>query len=425
MSLDHLKCNQTFPQFNTHPSIKPSHKYSNSFSPALNTVHHKIVSQEITRNMQRSAIELRHTYQLLLTGNASCKMFEKLSFWTNVPSNTPRNGFIDDHIRTLNKYHKKRRNTKNKNRWRSQSQNIELSAEKTSLLVTGYIHRFEEVYRQYFQSTKSLMLNNISGSSSHQTNDEIPSDLELNEEEDSDSNSHLLPMSLDLRSNSLSISPNSYSFSLIEFFMPQEIINLIIDHYPSDRYLNSCSISRSTVHQYCVEMNDLHFQLIHIHKLRKIEKWLHVFDQIYLILYCIDLASYVKYDGCVNVLQQSLIDLKDLLNNRKFNKIPIVLLYTNYDVFQQTVKTMSLQMCFEEYRTQFYVDDGELFEEIENAFNFIKDKFSHILMTSNRKIFSHVIISDDSKEKILQDIYYDVQNIIIKSNLNRSGLICR
>jgi len=104
-------------------------------------------------------------------------------------------------------------------------------------------------------------------------------------------------------------------------------------------------------------------------------KWLHCFDNVNALLYIVNLNGYnsVLYeDNSVNRMQECFNLFKQTANNEIFKNTPIFLLFNKKDLFEEKIRTESINIC-EEFSD--YTGSGELMDSL----NFIEKKFKNAL----------------------------------------------
>jgi len=104
-------------------------------------------------------------------------------------------------------------------------------------------------------------------------------------------------------------------------------------------------------------------------------KWLHCFDNVNALLYIVNLSGYntVLYeDNSVNRMQECFNLFKQTANNEIFKNTPIFLLFNKKDLFEEKIRTDSINVC-EEFSD--YTGSGDLMDSL----NFIEKKFKSAL----------------------------------------------
>jgi len=81
-------------------------------------------------------------------------------------------------------------------------------------------------------------------------------------------------------------------------------------------------------------------------------KWIHRFENIINIIYCVDLNQYddrLVEDSCVTTLTESLLHFESLINSRWFSRASIILLLCNIGHFKEKLRSKPLGDYFPDY----------------------------------------------------------------------------
>ena len=84
-------------------------------------------------------------------------------------------------------------------------------------------------------------------------------------------------------------------------------------------------------------------------------KWVHIFQDASLVIYCVNLSSYdenLAEDETANAMVENINLWKDILYSPRilFKKVNIVLLFTHVDVFLDKIKRIPISKYFPEYK---------------------------------------------------------------------------
>mmetsp|Transcript_19476 Transcript_19476/g.21785 ORF Transcript_19476/g.21785 Transcript_19476/m.21785 type:complete len:382 (+) Transcript_19476:61-1206(+) len=118
------------------------------------------------------------------------------------------------------------------------------------------------------------------------------------------------------------------------------------------------------------EPDQLVFQVVDVGGQRnERKKWMHCFDDVRAILFCVNLAGYDQVlfeDSSKNRMHESLELFQKVCNNKLFESTPIFLFLNKKDLFESMVKEHDMAATFEEY-------DGGM--ELGPALNYIQDQY--------------------------------------------------
>ena len=83
------------------------------------------------------------------------------------------------------------------------------------------------------------------------------------------------------------------------------------------------------------------------------KKWLHYFEDVTAIIYCVALSGYdltLGEDEETNRMKESLLLFESICNNKWFVTTSIILFLNKKDLFEQKIKYSPLAICFPEYK---------------------------------------------------------------------------
>jgi len=162
-----------------------------------------------------------------------------------------------------------------------------------------------------------------------------------------------------------------------------------------------------TVQEAEVRIEGVLFKFIDIDGLRTERiKWIHFFDSVNVVIFCVAIDQYDQDDGFGNRLKLALLMFDTDVNSHFLKRIPFVLLFTNTDIFKEKIGRVDLTTCWPHYT-------GGL--NFENASSFIKQKFIE-QNRSNRNIYTHFacLISTENIEFVFKCIRETVLNPIME-----------
>jgi GTPase SAR1 family protein len=143
------------------------------------------------------------------------------------------------------------------------------------------------------------------------------------------------------------------------------------------------------------------------------KKWLHCFDDVTAIIYCVALNEYdmkLFEDERVNRMEESLELFEEVANSKWFTKTAILLFLNKKDLFEEKIKKVSLTTLFPDYSGG---DDPAA------GIEYIKLQFFALNRNEKKKIFAHVTCATDTQN--VKVVFDDAKEIIISQNLERLG----
>jgi len=79
------------------------------------------------------------------------------------------------------------------------------------------------------------------------------------------------------------------------------------------------------------------------------KKWIHAFDDVTAIVFVVALSEYNQLlyeDGRTNRMHESLLLFPEIVNSRRFENVPIILLFNKIDVFMEKIQKFDLTCAF-------------------------------------------------------------------------------
>lgn len=144
------------------------------------------------------------------------------------------------------------------------------------------------------------------------------------------------------------------------------------------------------------------------------KKWIHCFDGVTAILYCVALSEYDQLlyeDGKTNRMHEALRVFKDICTNEFLLDIPMIIFFNKKDLFEEKIKKSDLTCCWPEY------NGGKNFE---NALDFIENKFLTQNTNTKKPIYTHTTVATDTKN--VKVVFETCKDIILHKVLEESGL---
>lgn len=169
------------------------------------------------------------------------------------------------------------------------------------------------------------------------------------------------------------------------------------------------------------------------------KKWIHLFQDVTAVIFVAALNHYnalLFEDEKKNALHESVELFEELCNSKWFRKTEMILFLNKNDLFREQLKSeIPLSICFgkgtgwkeegphwtgtDYHKKENETDDVEYFEFCYNqAVQFIQDVY---VTGKGKHIYAHVTCAT-SRDNISK-VFWDVQNMIVRANLNRGGLL--
>ncbi|CAN3365543.1 guanine nucleotide-binding protein alpha-2 subunit [Diutina catenulata] len=144
------------------------------------------------------------------------------------------------------------------------------------------------------------------------------------------------------------------------------------------------------------------------------KKWIHCFDNVTLIIFCVALSEYDQVlleENSQNRLEESLTLFDSVVNSRWFARTSIVLFLNKIDVFADKLKYSPLENHFPDYTGG---------DNINKAAKYILWRFTQ-QNRSGLNIYPHVTQATDTSN--IQLVFAAVKETILENSLKDSGLL--
>jgi len=239
---------------------------------------------------------------------------------------------------------------------------------------------------------------------------------------------------------------NTYSFpDNMDYFFGKVREIMSEDYTPTVQDSLKCRVRTTGMIEYKYDIKENEFILYDVGGQRnERKKWIHHFADVAAVLFVCALNHYhavLFEDEKKNALHEAIELFTEICNSKWFRKSEMILFLNKDDLFREKLKLqIPLSTCFSEqvgwvgpgkkqwegpdYKpvTNDDAADKQHYDECyEAAIKFIQDGFISVNQFQNRVIFCHVTCATD--QDTVQKVFWDVQNIVIRSNLRRGGLM--
>ena len=170
------------------------------------------------------------------------------------------------------------------------------------------------------------------------------------------------------------------------------------------------------------------------------KKWIHSFDSVAAVLFVAALNHFnavLFEDESINAMHEALELFHEVCNSKWFRNSEIILFLNKLDLFDISIgEGNSLKSAFTEANRWFgdqwegsdyvpkenvmFMDDPDYKPCRDAALEFIQTQFKKLNEDSNKTIFPHFTCGTDTDN--VKTVFWDVQNMVIRNNLKRSGL---
>eukprot|EP01084_Bolivina_argentea_P178420 308411_1 len=191
-------------------------------------------------------------------------------------------------------------------------------------------------------------------------------------------------------------------------------------------YSNISEISLTFKHNY--GQSQMNIVTMNGSKYLNSKKWLHSFDDTKAIIFVVSLNDFDEIcntfkhtNNKMNALKYSLNVFQQIVNDKKFNNIPVILILDKFDLFCNKLNNnLSISTVFNEY-----IDNNDKHKNIGQSLRFIKRQFLNKVnnRSKERGVYIHTTYMYGNNVDTICQIFKDVQHIKLTKNLNNGGLL--
>ncbi|KAI5966988.1 GPA2 [Candida pseudojiufengensis] len=171
----------------------------------------------------------------------------------------------------------------------------------------------------------------------------------------------------------------------------------------------------SGIYDHTFNMNGLNIHMFDVGGQRsERKKWIHCFDNVSLIIFCVALSEYDQVlleENNQNRLEESLALFDSVVNSRWFSRTSVVLFLNKIDIFAEKLQFSPLENYFPDYQGG---------NNINKAAKYILWRFNQV-NRSGLNIYPHVTQATDTKN--IELVMAAVKETIMENNLKNSGIL--
>ena len=232
----------------------------------------------------------------------------------------------------------------------------------------------------------------------------------------------------------------------IDYFFKKVTSIFIEDYYPSHQDVLRTRIRTTGMIETKYEINKVFFNIYDVGGQRnERRKWIHSFADVTAVLFVSALNHYhcvLFEDEKKNAMHESIALFDEIINSKWFKKTEIILFLNKKDLFAEAIRDeIPLSICFNikngwngiqwndndnpnDYKQNLNDEneDNQLFEKCYKAnLDFITEIYLSYNQNKGKRIFVHVTDATDRDQ--IERVFWDVQDIVIRSNLKRGGFV--
>jgi len=215
------------------------------------------------------------------------------------------------------------------------------------------------------------------------------------------------------------------------------------DYMPNDEDILKARIRTTGLFEMMYERDDNVFKICDVGGQRsERKKWIHSFEHVAAVIFVGALNHYACVlfeDETRNAMHEALELFDDICNSKWFRKSEMILFLNKDDLFKEDLSSgHSLSLCFskekewegEQWNPELdyvikpnliFTEDPDFLICYQAASSFILDQFLKISKDPEKTIYHHITCATDSNS--VETVFWDVQNIVVRTNLKKGGLM--
>eukprot|EP01091_Cochliopodium_minus_P016416 TRINITY_DN613_c1_g1_i1.p1 TRINITY_DN613_c1_g1~~TRINITY_DN613_c1_g1_i1.p1 ORF type:complete len:346 (-),score=84.22 TRINITY_DN613_c1_g1_i1:147-1184(-) len=175
------------------------------------------------------------------------------------------------------------------------------------------------------------------------------------------------------------------------------------------------SRSRTTgIHEMEFVVGKLNFKMLDVGGQRtERKKWIHCFQDVTALIFVVAINEYdlrLYEDENVNRMDEAIQLFDEICNSQWFQNSYMILFLNKKDLFEEKIKEVDLNVCFEDYK------DGKDFKA---ASKFIKNKFIKLNKQEDKPIYVHFTCATDTEN--IRYVFDVVKDIIMNNRIDEVG----
>lgn len=187
------------------------------------------------------------------------------------------------------------------------------------------------------------------------------------------------------------------------------------DYIPSQADILRTRKKTSGIYDFRFQMGGLNIHMFDVGGQRsERKKWIHCFDNVTLIIFCVALSEYDQVlleENTQNRLEESLTLFDSVVNSRWFSRTSVVLFLNKIDIFASKLPYSPLEKYFPDY------NGGD---NINKAVKYILWRFTQV-NRSGLNIYPHVTQATDTSNILL--VFAAVKETLLENTLRDSGIL--
>jgi len=158
------------------------------------------------------------------------------------------------------------------------------------------------------------------------------------------------------------------------------------NYVPTAQDVLRCRLKKSPIVEETFRYNHAIFKFIDVELKNDLRKLIHCFQDVFAIIFCINLLDYRKtQEDKSNKMKETIKQISEMANSKWLEKKPTVFIYTRAKEFKLKLQETNLRVCFSDYT------GGNNFDA---AIEFIKAQFATLPQIEgggNRDVFSQTV----------------------------------
>jgi len=188
------------------------------------------------------------------------------------------------------------------------------------------------------------------------------------------------------------------------------------DYVPTDQDVLRSRVKTTGITETKFQVGELIYRMFDVGGQRsERKKWIHCFENVTAIIFVVAISAYDQVlveDETVNRMQEALTLFDSICNSKWFVKTSVILFLNKIDIFEEKIKTSSIEKYFPEYKGGVDFAKGK---------TYFQEKFEGLNQSDVKQVYTHFTCATDTAQ--IKFVMAAVNDIIIQNNLRDSGLL--
>jgi len=193
----------------------------------------------------------------------------------------------------------------------------------------------------------------------------------------------------------------------IQYFLGRIERISAVNYVPCNQDILLCPKSSTGVVHTDVHVADVMLRIVDIVGLGEKKKWVHCFEDVISVVFCVALDEYDMCEGYSNKMNLALELFTEVCNETLFQNAGMILLFTKKDVFEEKIQQVDMTMAFPDYKGG---------KNYQSAVTYIQKQFIDRI-PKGKAIYPHVMSALDTNNNVENVLFTAVKDVVLRQIL--------